>query len=311
MASNSEPKTPTDPSDDHPLLNTNALTFTMPMHMYPLPTTQRPLRAKRRQVKNACTNCQKACKKCDDARPCLRCIKYAMETECVDSKRKERKKGLKRGPYKKRGEGPYKKRDFGRTSGGTEQLDEEEELPMPDEGSDNQPIPSGSTTCMEPVRASGLGAGPSYHGQYVRPPLPPPAPMKQSEARATTLSLHPAPAQRYYHSQLYVVYPPPLPPPRPQVPLPQQHPAPVSRALPTREYPPPPVSHYQHSSPAPGHIYHQYNAFPTYYPPSYVVHPNGDLQQQPLMLTPGYPYMALQHPKPEGSTYFEGHGGVR
>ncbi|KAF8626179.1 hypothetical protein AX15_005065 [Amanita polypyramis BW_CC] len=67
--------------------------------MYPLP---QPQRAKRRQVKNACTNCQKACKKCDDARPCLRCVKYGIQEACVSSQRKERKKGVKRGPYKKR-----------------------------------------------------------------------------------------------------------------------------------------------------------------------------------------------------------------
>lgn len=36
------------------------------------PTRRRP---KRVQVKNACTNCQKACKKCSDQRPCERCIK--------------------------------------------------------------------------------------------------------------------------------------------------------------------------------------------------------------------------------------------
>ncbi|KAI7901786.1 uncharacterized protein BX663DRAFT_88556 [Cokeromyces recurvatus] len=57
---------------------------------------------KRTQVKNACTNCQRACKKCDDARPCPRCIKYGIAGTCVSSVRKERKKGIKRGPYKKR-----------------------------------------------------------------------------------------------------------------------------------------------------------------------------------------------------------------
>ncbi|KAL0095067.1 hypothetical protein J3Q64DRAFT_1629331 [Phycomyces blakesleeanus] len=57
---------------------------------------------KRKQVKNACVNCQKACKKCDEGRPCQRCIKYALVDTCVDSVRKERKKGVKRGPYKKR-----------------------------------------------------------------------------------------------------------------------------------------------------------------------------------------------------------------
>ena len=77
----------------------------MPMTMYPFPpgmVNQQPPRTKRRQVKNACTNCQKACKKCDDARPCLRCVKYGIAEECVDSQRKERQKGIKRGPYKKR-----------------------------------------------------------------------------------------------------------------------------------------------------------------------------------------------------------------
>ena len=78
----------------------------MPMHVYPYPPallpTQQPIKSKRRQVKNACTNCQKACKKCDDARPCLRCVKYGISEECVDSQRKERQKGIKRGPYKKR-----------------------------------------------------------------------------------------------------------------------------------------------------------------------------------------------------------------
>lgn len=78
----------------------------MPLHVYPIPSQflqpQQPVRSKRRQVKNACTHCQKACKKCDDARPCLRCVKYGISEECVDSQRKERKKGIKRGPYKKR-----------------------------------------------------------------------------------------------------------------------------------------------------------------------------------------------------------------
>ncbi|KAI7859127.1 hypothetical protein BDC45DRAFT_256295 [Circinella umbellata] len=57
---------------------------------------------KRKQVKNACVNCQKACKKCDDGRPCQRCVKYGLQDTCVNSVRKERKKGIKRGPYKKR-----------------------------------------------------------------------------------------------------------------------------------------------------------------------------------------------------------------
>ncbi|KAI9261049.1 hypothetical protein BY458DRAFT_516125 [Sporodiniella umbellata] len=57
---------------------------------------------KRKQVKNACVNCQKACKKCDIGRPCQRCVKYGITETCINSVRKERKKGIKRGPYKKR-----------------------------------------------------------------------------------------------------------------------------------------------------------------------------------------------------------------
>ncbi|KAK9760205.1 hypothetical protein K7432_016034 [Basidiobolus ranarum] len=60
------------------------------------------LRPKRRQVKNACINCQKACKKCDEGRPCQRCVKYGLGDTCRDSMRKERRKGERRGPYLKK-----------------------------------------------------------------------------------------------------------------------------------------------------------------------------------------------------------------
>ncbi|KAI7899253.1 uncharacterized protein BX663DRAFT_489367 [Cokeromyces recurvatus] len=76
----------------------------IPDQVPPPPQQQPPQQQapKRKQVKNACTNCQKACKKCDDARPCPRCIKYGIADTCVNSVRKERKKGIKRGPYKRR-----------------------------------------------------------------------------------------------------------------------------------------------------------------------------------------------------------------
>ncbi|KAL1915217.1 uncharacterized protein VTP21DRAFT_7493 [Calcarisporiella thermophila] len=61
-----------------------------------------PVKPKRQQVKNACVNCQRACKKCDEGRPCQRCVKYNLTATCVDSPRKERQKGIKRGPYKRR-----------------------------------------------------------------------------------------------------------------------------------------------------------------------------------------------------------------
>ncbi|KAK7033041.1 Zn(2)-C6 fungal-type domain-containing protein [Favolaschia claudopus] len=74
--------------------------------MYPFPSATQAGRTKRFQVKIACSRCQKSCKKCDQARPCLRCVKYGYgPEECVDSQRKARKKGTKRGPYKKRRKG--------------------------------------------------------------------------------------------------------------------------------------------------------------------------------------------------------------
>jgi hypothetical protein len=85
----------------------------VPTHMFPISddlSSSSP-RSKRRQVKKACSNCQKACKKCDDGRPCKRCITYGTADECIDTQRKERKKGIKRGPYKKReGRCTYKPR---------------------------------------------------------------------------------------------------------------------------------------------------------------------------------------------------------
>ncbi|OUM67228.1 hypothetical protein PIROE2DRAFT_5388, partial [Piromyces sp. E2] len=56
---------------------------------------------KRHQVKVACVNCRKACKKCDENRPCARCIKMDLCATCVDGERKPREKGVRRGPYKR------------------------------------------------------------------------------------------------------------------------------------------------------------------------------------------------------------------
>ncbi|WVR09740.1 hypothetical protein IAU60_006816 [Kwoniella sp. DSM 27419] len=62
-------------------------------------------RRKRVQVRVACTHCQKACKKCSSTRPCERCVEYGL-SDCVDSSRKPRKTGVKRGPYKRRSDNP-------------------------------------------------------------------------------------------------------------------------------------------------------------------------------------------------------------
>lgn len=56
---------------------------------------------KRDQVKTACSNCKKACKKCDIERPCQRCKNYGITETCRDSERKTRQKGVVRGPYSK------------------------------------------------------------------------------------------------------------------------------------------------------------------------------------------------------------------
>lgn len=60
------------------------------------------IKKKRNQVKMACVNCQKACKKCANIRPCSRCVQRGIASTCIDIERKPRKTGVKRGPYKKR-----------------------------------------------------------------------------------------------------------------------------------------------------------------------------------------------------------------
>ena len=55
-----------------------------------------------RQLKQACTQCQKSAKKCDNGRPCLRCVKNGkngVPLECTDAPRKTRGK---RSSYRKR-----------------------------------------------------------------------------------------------------------------------------------------------------------------------------------------------------------------
>ncbi|KAG6377374.1 hypothetical protein JVT61DRAFT_15170 [Boletus reticuloceps] len=73
-----------------------------PQYPQSTPAAANGQRAKRKQVKMACTNCANACKRCDEGRPCERCIKYGIQDACVDGIRKERQKGIKRGPYKRK-----------------------------------------------------------------------------------------------------------------------------------------------------------------------------------------------------------------
>lgn len=56
---------------------------------------------KRNQVKISCINCKKTHKKCDNSRPCQRCIDHKLIDTCKDAERKKREIGVKRGKYKK------------------------------------------------------------------------------------------------------------------------------------------------------------------------------------------------------------------
>ncbi|KAF8838793.1 hypothetical protein BDN67DRAFT_1012836 [Paxillus ammoniavirescens] len=84
-----------------------------PQYPQSAPSATNGQRAKRKQVKMACTNCANACKRCDEARPCERCVKYGIQEACVDGIRKERQKGIKRGPYKRKNKSATAEAPFG------------------------------------------------------------------------------------------------------------------------------------------------------------------------------------------------------
>ncbi|KAJ3821035.1 hypothetical protein F5878DRAFT_606749 [Lentinula raphanica] len=282
VSNNTEFDSSMDPSVHYPLLTTNPLTYsTMPMHMYPLtPSSQRTFQTKRRQVKNACTNCQKACKKCDDARPCLRCIKYGIPTECVDSQRKERKKGIKRGPYNK-------KRDckgIGSVGNADAPPRQQETLPITNgEGPDNPPPLYPQGLGLHYVGAPTAYNGTAYAGHYsVAPALPPPPPPLVTEPMHSMHS-----ASRHIHSQTYNAYPP-----QPSSP----------RASSSQEYPSPPAGYYQMPPPPPRPAYHHPGP---QYPPSYPLAIRPDPRERHMMMQESYSYMAVSYGKPEDGSYLE------
>ncbi|KAG6850481.1 hypothetical protein H0H93_012902 [Arthromyces matolae] len=182
------------------------------MHMYPFPShvlpQHQPPRSKRRQVKNACTNCQKACKKCDDARPCLRCVKYGVSEECIDSQRKERKKGIKRGPYKKRD---------GKGSTGERSDVSSQDVAASNTGTS----PNGTPSLVGPFMPI-----PGFYGQYpapthiVKPPegvqlypqyLPVPQHISQGQGGSEGESHRYLPPQQYYPAFVPFAAPPVYP----------------------------------------------------------------------------------------------------
>ncbi|KAI8830749.1 hypothetical protein BJ741DRAFT_668264 [Chytriomyces cf. hyalinus JEL632] len=57
-----------------------------------------------KQCRNACVHCKRSNKKCEDVRPCLRCVQTGMEDSCEDAPRKMRHGQRRRGPYRRKEE---------------------------------------------------------------------------------------------------------------------------------------------------------------------------------------------------------------
>ncbi|KDR79930.1 hypothetical protein GALMADRAFT_242061 [Galerina marginata CBS 339.88] len=174
-------------------------------------------RPKRKQVKMACTNCAGACKRCDETRPCERCVKYGIADSCVDGQRKERKKGIKRGPYKRKAKGEADSPSF---SGGGD---------WP-----NGTPPSSTTSApgIHPVQAPYAPEG--YYPVYYPPPGFMPHPHDGQPGPDGSPS-HPngQPIMPYYihpGSYQFPHYPPIYPPGAPPPPGAQPSSAPVSQA---------------------------------------------------------------------------------
>ncbi|KAI0078653.1 hypothetical protein K474DRAFT_1706371 [Panus rudis PR-1116 ss-1] len=135
----------------------------------PMPTiVPRP---KRKQVKMACTNCASACKRCDDARPCERCVKYGLADTCVDGIRKERKKGIKRGPYKRKN----KQASNGESSSSPQ-------------ATAIQPPPSQPEGPEIPIQPMPYAISPEGYYQYYYPGFAPPPPMPQTQPQSADQS---------------------------------------------------------------------------------------------------------------------------
>ena len=74
-------------------------------HLAPIPTQPLlPTVRRRVQVKLACINCRKSCKKCEEKRPCSRCVSMGIPEKCIDAPRRERR----RPAYAKNGEVEFK-----------------------------------------------------------------------------------------------------------------------------------------------------------------------------------------------------------
>ncbi|TFK20893.1 hypothetical protein FA15DRAFT_682333 [Coprinopsis marcescibilis] len=179
-------------------------------------------KAKRKQVKMACTNCAAACKRCDESRPCERCQKYGISGSCIDGQRKERKKGIKRGPYKRK---PKSHSDSGNFSGewtppGTQ---------APSAPTATTPAPSlHAVTQFAPPPEGYYPATIMYPPPpYIHPPEGQPGadgapPHPNGQPPMMPYYIHPGAYPPYGH---YPMYPPHMPPPPSNTAPPGQPPA--------------------------------------------------------------------------------------
>ncbi|KAJ7184095.1 hypothetical protein C8R46DRAFT_449657 [Mycena filopes] len=163
--------------------------FPASTNVSPLYSHVQSVRTKRIQVKNACTKCQKACKKCDPARPCLRCVRYGYGPECVDSQRKERRVGAKRGPYRK-----HDRKGKSIAEGSQKGELESESLPPPSTSQHAGPVVEATTSVgyvpasysQSPLPSShNLGAPAYYHYFYPAPATPTASDTRQEGEGAT------------------------------------------------------------------------------------------------------------------------------
>lgn len=162
------------------------------------------MRQKRKQVKMACTNCAAACKRCDEQRPCERCRKYGIMDTCVDGQRKERKKGIKRGPYKRRN-----------------RVTDDNNAQFPEgassEGGEWPPGTAPPPTALQTVAAQFPNGEAFYHptiyypppgpGPFLAGPLPPPHSQDGNDGSSSQASGQPSPHISYY---IHGAYPPPF-----------------------------------------------------------------------------------------------------
>ncbi|KIP06471.1 hypothetical protein PHLGIDRAFT_30473 [Phlebiopsis gigantea 11061_1 CR5-6] len=184
-------------------------------------------RPKRKQVKMACTNCAAACKRCDDNRPCERCTKYGLTDTCIDGQRKERKKGVKRGPYKRKPKAA--------NNDSTYQAAPSPSSPSGEGETSSTPAPY--VAAPPPLPHEAYYPSPYYypHPAYA----PPPQPGHEHGEGAANGAAHPVP-QPYFPLHP-AMYPPPYP----------QYAPPVAYAAPPTVISPPPAD--ASKSPVPTH----------------------------------------------------------